>query len=383
MAAIERRQRSGRRGAVRWRVRWRDSDGRERSKTFDTEADARRFRLRLEGDVAAGTWIDPAQARVPLREFVDEWRKSIVDVRPTSLARIDSSVRTHILPEWGATALSGITNADVRAWAARLHANGYSASTVRKAVFTLRRILAAAVADRRLAINAAENVPLPVDEPGEQRFLTADEIELLADAIDPRFRAMVLVAAYGGLRFGELTALRRERIDLLRGRVQVAETLVQVGADLSFGPTKTRKGRRMVPLPRRVCTELGKHLEQYVQPSADALVFTGVFGQPLRREWFRRTWWLPAVKRAGQEGLRFHDLRHTYVSLLIRAGANPKEVSTWAGHSTVAFTLDRYGHLYDDADDSMPDRLDALLDATRRTEVAPVLPLRTVSERTR
>ena len=89
MAAIERRQRSGRRGAVRWRVRWRDSDGRERSKTFDTEAEARRFRLRLEGDVAAGTWIDPAQARVPLREFVDEWRKSIVDdVRPTSADRL-------------------------------------------------------------------------------------------------------------------------------------------------------------------------------------------------------------------------------------------------------------------------------------------------------
>jgi integrase len=76
-------------------------------------------------------------------------------------------------------------------------------------------------------------------------------------------------------------------------------------------------------------------------------------------------------------------MRHTYVSLLIRAGANPKEVSTWAGHSTVAFTLDRYGHLYDDADDSMPDRLDALLDATRRTDPAQVLTLPTVSERTR
>ncbi|MBA3373916.1 MAG: site-specific integrase [Euzebyaceae bacterium] len=241
-------------------------------------------------------------------------------MRPTSLARIDSAVRTQILPEWGATALSGITNADVRAWAARLHASGYSASTVRKAVFTLRRILAAAVADRRLAVNAAENVPLPVDEPGEQRYLTADEVEVLADAIEPRFRAMVLVAAYGGLRFGELTALRRERVDLLRGRVQVAETLVQVGAELSFGPTKTRKGRRTVPLPRRVCNELAEHLEQFVPPPADALVFTGVFGQPLRREWFRRTWWLPAVKRAGLEGLRFHDMRVRHEAPCIRVG---------------------------------------------------------------
>ncbi len=138
-----------------------------------------------------------------------------------------------------------------------------------------------------------------------------------------------------------------------------------------------------MPLPRRVCNELAEHLAQFVPPPADALVFTGVFGQPLRREWFRRTWWLPAVKGAGLEGLRFHDMRHTYVSLLIRAGANRKEVSTWAGHSTVAFTLDRYGHLYDDADDTMPDRLNALLNATRRSEQAPVLPLPTVSDRTR
>jgi len=129
--------------------------------------------------VAAGTWIDPAQARLPLGQFAVEWRKSIVDLRPTSLARIDSAVNNQILPEWGTTALSGIANADVRAWAARLHAGGYSASTVRKAVFTLRRILAAAVADRRLALNAAEEVPLPVEEPGEQRFLTAEEVKLL------------------------------------------------------------------------------------------------------------------------------------------------------------------------------------------------------------
>jgi integrase len=382
MAAIERRQRT-RRGPVHWRVRWRDAEDRQRSKTFETHADAKRYKLRLEGDVAAGTWIDPANARIPLGEFVVEWRKSIVDLRPTSLARMESAVRNQILPEWGTTALSGIANADVRAWAAQLHASGYSASTVRKAVFTLRRILDAAVADRRLAINAADKVPLPVEEPGEQRFLTAEEVEVLADTIAPRFRAMVLVAAYGGLRFGELTGLRRERVDVLRGRVQVAETLVQVGADLSFGPTKTRNGRRTVPLPRRVMGELARHMERYVPPPAEELVFTGLRSQPLRREWFRRTWWLPAVRATGLDGLRFHDLRHTYVSLLIRAGANAKEVSTWAGHSTVAFTLDRYGHLYDDADDSMPDRLDALLNAQRPASNALVLPLPDVSERTR
>ncbi len=218
MATIERRQRGGRRSPVRWRVRWRDADGRSRNKTFEREDEARRFKVRLDGDMAAGTWIDPALARVSVREWTSEWRKSVVDLRPSTLARLDSTVSTHVLPEWGGVALSGVTNADVRAGAARLHREGLSASSVRKSVFALRRILAAAVADRRLSHNAADNVPMPVDEPGEQRYLTARKVTQLADTIAPRFRAMVLIAAYGGLRFGELAALRRERIDVLRSR---------------------------------------------------------------------------------------------------------------------------------------------------------------------
>lgn len=361
MATIQRRQRGGPGTPVTWRVRWRDDGGRQRSRTFRREDEALRFRVRLEGDQAAGTWIDPSLARVTVRDWTAEWRRSIVDLRPSTLARLDATVTTHVLPEWGEVVLSGVTNADVRAWAARLRADGLSASSVRKAVFALRRILDAAVADRRLATNPADSVPLPVEETGEQRYLSADEVVALADAIDPRFRAMVLVAAYGGLRFGELAALRRGRVDLLRGRVLVAETLVDINGRLSFGPTKTRRGRRTVPLPRSICQAVDEHLSSFVSPPADALLFTGLADQPLRRAGFRRTWWMPATLAVDLEGLRFHDLRHTYVSLLIRAGANPKEVSTWAGHSSVAFTLDRYGHLYDDADDTVSDRLDALL----------------------
>jgi integrase len=88
-------------------------------------------------------------------------------------------------------------------------------------------------------------------------------------------------------------------------------------------------------------------------------------GNPLYRGTFWPSVWKPAVKKAGLEGLRVHDLRHTYVSLMIAAGANPKEVSTWAGHSSVSFTLDRYGHLYDEHGDDVADRLDALLSQAR------------------
>ena len=84
----------------------------------------------------------------------------------------------------------------------------------------------------------------------------------------------------------------------------------------------------------------------------------------LRRAGFRRGWWRPATKAAGLLGLKFHELRHTFVALWVAAGADPKEVSVRAGHSSVAFTLDRYGHLYQDAEDDIPERLDALLFAS-------------------
>ena len=127
---------------------------------------------------------------------------------------------------------------------------------------------------------------------------------------------------------------------------------------LHVGPPKTRASRRTVGLPRFVVEELAVHLADVGDP--EAFVFTAPQGGLLRLPAFRARVWRPAVAAAGLEGLRIHDLRHTAVALWIAAGANPKEVSARAGHSSVSFTLDRYGHLYPEADAALRDRLDAL-----------------------
>jgi hypothetical protein len=124
-------------------------------------------------------------------------------------------------------------------------------------------------------------------------------------------------------------------------------------------PPKTRAGRRIVTLPRSVVEELAEHLRPV--GVADAWVFTAGKGGVLRPSNFRVKVWLPAVRAAGLAPLRPHDLRHTAVALWIAAGANPKEVSVRAGHTSVAFTLDRYGHLFESHDDELRDRLDAML----------------------
>lgn len=100
--------------------------------------------------------------------------------------------------------------------------------------------------------------------------------------------------------------------------------------------------------------ELAHHLEDH----GDDYVFTSPDGQPLRRNNFRRRVWLPAVKAADLDGLRFHDLRHSHAAMLISAGEHPKLISTRLGHATIRTTLDTYGHLFPGLDEAAADRLD-------------------------
>jgi integrase len=241
---------------------------------------------------------------------------------------------------------------------AELSARGPAPATVQKAYQLLGKVMGAAVDAGMLAQSPCRRVPLPKVERDEMRFLTPAEVATLADAIGARYRALVLVGAYGGLRIWELAGLRRSRVDLLRGKVTVAEIVVEVRGILHVGPPKTRAGRRTVGLPRFVVEELAAHLA--VPGDPEGFVFTAPQGGPLRLPAFRARVWRSAARAAGLDGLRIHDLRHTAVALWIAAGANPKEVSARAGHSSVSFTLDRYGHLYPEADAALRDRLDAL-----------------------
>jgi integrase len=261
----------------------------------------------------------------------------------------------------------------VRAWVADLTARELAPATVVKAYHLLGKVLAGAVDAGMIAQSPCRRVSLPKIEREEMRFLTPVEIGRLADAIQPRYRALVLVGAYGGLRIGELAGLRRERVDLLRGTVEVAEIMTEVAGQLQVGPPKTRASRRMVGLPRAVAKVLAEHLAPGGQP-AD-FVFTGPQGGPLRIANLRNRIWRPATTAAGLDGLRIHDLRHTAVALWIAAGASPKEVAVRAGHSSVSFTLDRYGHLYPESDASLRDRLDTFFTAGQAVEEGVVIAL--------
>src|SRR5829696_5117198 len=321
MASIEKRVRNG---TVSYRARYRDPTGRQRVKTFRRKVDAEKYLALIEAAKLRGTWTDPAHGKITLAEWLETWWGSAADLRPSTVARDRAYLNSLVLPRFGTSPLAAITQPDVQAWVAQLTARGFAPATVVKAYQLLGRTLTAAVNADMIPRSPCRAVRLPKIEREEMRFLNPAEVARLADAIGPRYRALVLLGAYGGLRMGELAGLRRGRVGL----------------------------------PRVVLKELAAHMGP-VGP-ADAHVFTAEKGGVLRTSNFRIKVWLPAVRTAGLAPLRPHDLRHTAVALWIAAGANPKEVSVRAGHTSVSFTLDRYGHLFPGHDAELRDRLDAM-----------------------
>lgn len=355
-----------------WRARWRSPDGGSRCRTFDRKVDAERFLTSTEHSKNVGAYVDASAGRVTFGEWWERWFATTVDLRPSTRARDETYARVHLLPRFGPLPLAKLDHLALRTWIADLSASGLAPATVVKAAQIMGKVLRSAVTGGLLAASPADGLTLPRVEREEMKFLGPTEVATLADVIDERYRAMVLLAAYGGLRLGELAALRRSAVDLVRGRVDVAETVVEVKGHHHVGPPKTRAGRRSVPLPRSVLTELEHHAGGL---AGVALVFPAPEGGYLRAGLWRRRIWQPATVRAGVAPLRPHDLRHTAVALWIAAGASPKEVAARAGHTSVVTVLDRYGHLLPGTEERVTDALEAMARGARPAPDASVVTL--------
>lgn len=353
------RVRSDYTGDKPWRVRYRDSAGRTRSQSFAREHEAKKFRAKLEVEQTRGDWIDPKLGQLTLEGWVEQYRSTRTGLRPSSIARDESYLKNHVLPAFGRTPIAKIDNLGVRKWISELEQKELAPATVHKVFQTLSKVLTSAVDAGLLSASPCARVPLPRIEREEMRFLTPAEVAKLADTIDERFRMLVLLGAWAGLRKGEMLGLRKSRVDLINRRVDIAEILVEVKGHFHFGPPKTRAGRRSVPIPRFVAEELAALL---AEKAADDLVLTGPEGGPMRASLFRTRHWEPAVKESKLAPLRIHDLRHTAVAMWIAAGASPKEIAARAGHTSVVTVLDRYGHLLPGSEDRVTDALDAMAD---------------------
>jgi integrase len=348
----------------RWQARYRDAAGKSHTapETFTTRPEATRFLAQVETDLARGEWTDPRAGRVSFQEWAGRWQATTTNLRPNTRALHAYLLRRFLLPAFAGTALADVDLMAVRSWLAALEAERVSPNTVAKAYRLLARIMDTAVEAGLLVRNPCSVKGAATERAAEMRVATVAQVAALARAIHPRYRALVLVAAYAGLRWGELVGLRVKRVDLLHGRITVAEQATEIDGQFTWGPPKTEAGRRTVTLPAVAAAALAEHLSTYSQPGLDGLVFTSTEGGLLRRSNFNRRVWRPATRAVGLEGLRFHDLRHTSATLSIAAGASTRELMARMGHSSSAAAL-RYQHVMAGRDAAIAAALDELIDA--------------------
>jgi integrase len=345
----------------RWQARYRGPDGVDRSapKTFATKTEANRWLSVKEAEIVSGDWLNPDTGRISFKEYAESWVNERPNLRPTTIARYEVLLRKHMVPHFGATEVGKILDPQVRRWRKKLLDTGVGPVTVAKAYRLLKAILNTAVQDGLIKRNPCNIKGAGAEHSPERSVLSIAEVFSLADAIDKRYRALVLLATFANLRWGEAVALRRKDLDLKAGTVRVERTLVEVGNQpLHFGPPKTVAGVRTLPIPAIILPEVEQHVSQFAEAGEDGLIFVGEKGGLLRRPNFRRNW-LRALDKAGIKGIRFHDLRHTGNTLAAIAGATLPELKERMGHASDRAAM-IYLHATDDRHREIADVLSTM-----------------------
>jgi integrase len=190
--------------------------------------------------------------------------------------------------------------------------------------------------------------------------LRVGQVFRIAEAVGDRWGALVLLAAFAHLRWGELAALRRHCINLDARTVRVRASQAEVGSELVLGPPKTKAGERTVAFPAVIVPALRHHLDTYAEPGRLGLVFVGERGGPLRRCNFSDRW-ASALEAVGLTDVHFHDLRHSGNTWAASTGASFRELMRPMGHASSDAAL-RYQHATSDRDRAIADALDRLAD---------------------
>lgn len=275
-------------------------------------------------------------------------------MKPKTHQGYEVVVRVHLVPALGRKRLQGLTAADVRLLLRRLESSDPTPSPrlVQQVHAVLRNALAAAMREELISRNVASLVRVSTPNYEVNRGLTVEQArELLSASQNDRFHALYVLALYLGLRRGELLGLRWRDVDLAKGTLQVRSSLQRVGGELRAVAPKTRTSRRTVPLIGQCVDALRDHRHRQNEERAAAglawvateYVFTSLAVTPVEPDNLRRSW-LPLRARVGLGDVRFHDLRHTCVSLLLDLGAPPHVVREIVGHADLGVTMTIYAH---------------------------------------
>ncbi|WP_327291110.1 tyrosine-type recombinase/integrase [Streptomyces sp. NBC_01198] len=345
----------------RYQARYRGPDGIDRPapETFATKRDADDWLAERQTEVRQPDWRDPDASKVPFEAYATAW----IAERPLALSTAGLYgilLRVHLLPTFGGMTIADVTPAAVRAWRrARLDA-GTGAPTVAKAYALLRTIMGTAVADDLIRRNPCQIKNGGTVHTPERPTATIPEVFAIADAGQPRYRALVLLAAFCGLRWGELMGLRRQDLDVERAVIRVRGSVSELNSGKRvYKAPKSEAGKRSVAIPASIMPVVNVHLRVYAEPGAQGRIFVGAKGATPRRNHFNGLW-RKACAEAGIKGLHFHDLRHTGNTLASRTDASTRELMIRLGHGSSRAAL-IYQHGNQEREREIADAIDGMI----------------------
>ena len=334
--------------------------GRQFSATFDTKPQAETWLAEQQQHLRSGEWHNPTGTHLRLSDFFIPWLSGRT-LAPRTRELYDGLWSRYIAKTLGSCRFGELTPTAVRVW----HSGLVTAArpgpvTVAKAYRLLCTVTNDAVRDGLLLRSPCTIRGAGSERSPEMRTITVEQVLALSKAMPAHLSVMVMVAAFSGLRWGELTGLTRGSVDTSAGTIRVHQALIETtSGEISFGPPKSEAGRRIVHLPSVVMVGLAEHLLVRSVVDESALVFTTLTGCPLRRSGFVKIW-RTSTTSAELPGLRFHDLRHTAATLATVNGATVREVQARLGHSTAQAAL-RYQHATSDRDRQLAETLGLLI----------------------
>lgn len=338
----------------RYRAMYFGPDGKryKADRTFTAERDARGWLALRQAEIIAKSWQPPGatEEKLTLREYAETWMRNR-DLKPRTREHYRKLLDEHILPTFGDKALGSITVDDVREWHTALAER--KTPTLRAHCYgLLRTVLGTALDDGRITMNpCAIRGASSASRVHKIRPASLEDIATITEKMPEQYQAMVLLAAWCALRFGELTELRRRDIIIVDGAdnngdgygiVRVERAVVRTGKGFEVTTPKSDAGRRDVEIPPHLIPVLKEHLETHVPLGRDALLFPAQNGGHLAPASLYRRFYR-ARAAAGRDDLRWHDLRHSGAVLAAATGATLAELMARLGHSTPGAAM-RYQH---------------------------------------